>query len=51
MPCEPQWSTWKNQKGRYKVGFVSSCMAGLRHRHDSLPKSKNGESGEEPSEH
>ncbi len=43
MPCEPQWSTWKNQKGRQSGGFVSGYMAGLRHRHDSLPKSKESQ--------
>ena len=25
------------------MGFVSGCMAGLRHRHDSLPKSKESQ--------
>ena len=30
-------------EGATKWGFVSGCMAGLRHRHDSLPKSKESQ--------
>ena len=30
-------------EGVTKWGFVSGCMAGLRHRHDSLPKSKESQ--------
>ena len=30
-------------EGETKWGFVSGCMAGLRHRHDSLPKSKESQ--------
>ena len=30
-------------EGESKWGFVSGCKAGLRHRHDSLPKSKESQ--------
>ncbi len=30
-------------EGETMWGFVSGCMAGLRHRHDSLPKSKESQ--------
>ena len=30
-------------EGATKWGFVSGCMAGIRHRHDSLPKSKESQ--------
>jgi len=30
-------------EGATKWGFVSGCKAGLRHHHDSLPKSKESQ--------